>query len=662
MLGVAQPSDNGLVQRMRAAALDATMQVEAGETIGVRPPPSAATGEGDKSRAGKSGADNAEKTASADDTGHHSLPRISLGAIGSQAAPSAGSAASPDLRVLRILGEGGMGRVHLATQNSLRREVAVKTLKDGANRHAHAALLSEARVTGFLAHPGIIPVHSLGLDENDKPVLVMKRIEGVPWKELLDNPQSADWAHWESRSGDRLEVHLQILMKICDALHFAHSQRIIHRDIKPENVMLGLFGEVYLVDWGLALSLENEVANELVGTPAYMAPEMATGAAVDHRTDVYLLGASLHEVLTGNYLHTGTSLHQLLAHAASSAPFAYESTVPTELAELCAQATARDPSQRPQSAEEFRLALADYLSHRSSIAVSNAALERLAAAEATRADASMGPQERAHYLGSHCAEARFGFQEALRAWSGNEAARRGLQQSFALSVEAHLLRRDPIGALAQLQSMEEPPAALREKIDLLTSELDRELKERERLQHLDRELDQTTGFAARVGAFVLITVATAGMSIGLLVTGKGETLTNADTLIIVCLMLGVAGVVLTLKRRKLFANTFNKRLVAFAMISIVGMLINRLLGYQLETPVRQVLLGDMLLVAACTAMGGFTIIGWIKWMTPVLLAGAVVMALMPTWSAPTIFSTFDCLALLVGGLAWLVQARRKSAD
>lgn len=651
MPNVAMRPDSGLEQRMHAVALDETLQVDADATIVAPAEPSATEDSRD-----------AEKTASSWSSEPSRLPRISLGAIGSERVTQVSASSPPDIRFLKILGEGGMGRVHLANQSSLRREVAVKTLKEGANRHAHDALLSEARVTGFLAHPGIIPVHSLGLDEDNNPVLVMKRIEGVPWKELIDDGNHPGWSYWDTRTGTRLEVHLQIMMKICDAIHFAHDQKIVHRDIKPENVMLGHFGEVYLVDWGLALPMEGEQSQYLVGTPAYMAPEMALGGKIDARTDVYLLGATLHEVLTGQYLHTGGTLGEILKHAVTSEPYDYGDKVPTELSALCRLATHKDSGERPASAADFRQALADYLSHRQSVEVSSAALVRLELAEATRADATLGPKERAYDLGSHCAEARFGFQEALRTWPENEAASHGLESCLELLVETHLLRRDPVGAQAQLRVMKAPSEALLKNVSDLESELANEERDRERLQNMDKELDESLGFGERFGAFALFAVSTSGIAIWLLLVGAEHTLSNRDSVVIVAGIFVVASGILIRGRRKLLANTFNRRLVAFAMTCIFGMAINRLLGWQLHVPIRQVLIGDSLLLSACAFISGYTISAWIKWMTPVLVAGAVLMAFVPSSHPPMIFSVSLVLTVAVGGLAWWLEAHRKRTE
>ena len=177
-------------------------------------------------------------------------------------------------------------------------------------------LLREAWVTGVLEHPNIVPVHDLVLDEQGMPRLVMKRIEGVEWGALI-----ADEAQVRSRFGARrpLYWHLDVLRSVCNALEYAHSRGIIHRDIKPENVMVGGFGEVYVLDWGIALALDGRYGQRLdktsdeerlAGTPRYAAPEMvlpeAGGQGV--HTDVYLLGATLFHAVVGRGPHQGDSL------------------------------------------------------------------------------------------------------------------------------------------------------------------------------------------------------------------------------------------------------------------------------------------------------------------------------------------------------------------
>jgi serine/threonine-protein kinase len=204
-----------------------------------------------------------------------------------------------------LLGVGGMGEVYAGVQRSLGRSVALKFV-NGADasmeREARAGLLREARVTGRLEHPNIVTVHVLGVDEQGTPVMVMKRIEGVSWRALLRDPAHPQWRRWETLHRDALESHVSVLPSVCDALEYAHERRMIHRDIKPENVMFGPFGEVCLLDWGIALELDAPNAHpSIVGTPSFMAPEMVDDAlgTVSERTDVFLLGATLHYVLTG---------------------------------------------------------------------------------------------------------------------------------------------------------------------------------------------------------------------------------------------------------------------------------------------------------------------------------------------------------------------------
>jgi serine/threonine protein kinase len=160
-----------------------------------------------------------------------------------------------EIEILRTLGEGGMGQVFLARQHSLDRQVAVKAIKPSqVGEYAQLAMLHEARIAGALEHPNVVPIHSLSQDADGLPLLVMKRIDGTSWKDLLKNPRHP---YWLKEPQERLQQNIEILMQVCNALHFAHTKGVLHRDIKPENVMLGNFGEIYLLDWGIAVHLEN---------------------------------------------------------------------------------------------------------------------------------------------------------------------------------------------------------------------------------------------------------------------------------------------------------------------------------------------------------------------------------------------------------------------
>src|SRR5581483_11045647 len=214
------------------------------------------------------------------------------------------------------LGEGGMGEVWLLRDAVIGRDVAMKSIKSELRGDdlARARFLREARVQGQLEHPSIVPVYDLGIGPNGQPYFTMRRVRGRTLDELVRER--------------RLLLHtaLTVMSRVCLAIEFAHAHGVFHRDIKPSNLMVGDWGEVYVLDWGVAKlsskddpELESKVslvadaidattAGALVGTPGYMPPEQADGKPVDARSDVYALGATLFELLTGQPLHTGTSV------------------------------------------------------------------------------------------------------------------------------------------------------------------------------------------------------------------------------------------------------------------------------------------------------------------------------------------------------------------
>ena len=254
------------------------------------------------------------------------------------------------------LGRGGTGVVYLAQQTHPAREVAIKqSHKVSYNR---AGLIREAMITGRLEHPNIIPIHQLDISNPSGPQVVMKRINGTNlWELCTEGPFH----------GKRLKTMLGYLRQVCHALEYAHSKKVIHRDVKPENIMIGNFGEVYLLDWGIAVDRSGGVSNPKmwVGTPAYMAPEMLAGDpdTVDVRTDVYLVGATLHEILTGSPRHDALRFRDLIEQVKFSTKHRYGSRIPKELANICNRACARDPAFRYQSILELRQAIEAHLIH-----------------------------------------------------------------------------------------------------------------------------------------------------------------------------------------------------------------------------------------------------------------------------------------------------------
>jgi serine/threonine protein kinase len=198
----------------------------------------------------------------------------------------------PDLgeryEVIRRLGRGGMGVVYLALDRPLNPEVAVKVLA-GAGQDADACqrLRAEAQILSRLEHPGIVRVHDIGALADGRVFYVMTRVRG----QRLDEAVTAETS---------LAERLEILLRICDAVAFAHAQGIVHRDLKPANVMIGPFGEVLVMDWGVAKVLAAASPDRaVVGTPGFMAPEQSADAGdmVDERADVFALGAILRGLL-----------------------------------------------------------------------------------------------------------------------------------------------------------------------------------------------------------------------------------------------------------------------------------------------------------------------------------------------------------------------------
>jgi eukaryotic-like serine/threonine-protein kinase len=394
------------------------------------------------------------------------------------------------------LGEGGMGEVRLGVQKALDREVAVKVARDRASVAATLQLLREARVTGLLEHPNVVPIHVLGRDGQGRPVLVMKRIEGVAWSEAI-------FARPAQASAENLGYHLEVLGQVTRALSFAHAKGIVHLDIKPENVMIGPFGEVYLLDWGVAARLTKDAAHldvplasdidHIVGTPQYMAPEMACaeGSSLNVRTDVYLLGACLHEVLTGEPPHEGASVREVLESAFASEPVDYAEVWPSELVYICHRAMHRVSSHRYASAAEFSAALDAFREHRHSNELAVEATRRLTLLEAaigsSKPDDGLEEQRSIYDAFGAC---RFGFHQALRDDPDNKTAKRGLQRCLERMIEFELRRGAAGAAAAYLTELPRPNSKLTQRV---ASARRREQQKRAALEQLRHDADVTVG-------------------------------------------------------------------------------------------------------------------------------------------------------------------------
>ncbi|MBM3976338.1 MAG: hypothetical protein FJ299_05030 [Planctomycetes bacterium] len=290
------------------------------------------------------------------------------------------------------LARGAQGVVRRAFDKSLGRVLAMKVLHRADERAALASrgvqrFLDEAHITAGLDHPSIVPVHDLGIDRDGQPFFTMKLVRGIALSEAFERHRSGhpDWT---------LVRLAQVLLRVAEAMAFAHDHGVLHRDLKPSNVMVGDYGEVYVMDWGLArkargveaggeaagapddtaarTALGPTLQGDVVGTPYYMPPEQAEGrqAEIGAAADVYALGALLYHLLAGRAPYaepSSSSARDVLARVRAGPPapiLEFQRGVPPELEAICAKAMARAPADRYPSMRELAADLRAWLEGR----------------------------------------------------------------------------------------------------------------------------------------------------------------------------------------------------------------------------------------------------------------------------------------------------------
>jgi eukaryotic-like serine/threonine-protein kinase len=249
------------------------------------------------------------------------------------------------------LGSGGMGVVYRASDLQLGRTVAVKLLNPPAAEQVEARFLREALITARLQHPSIVPVYQGGRWPTGEPFYAMRIVGGRSFKEVVADARSLD---------ERLAL-LPHLIAVAEAIAYAHSEGVIHRDLKPDNILIGPFGETVVVDWGLAKDTRAPAADDVragtvLGTPAYMPPEQASGLPVDERADVYALGALAYFMIAGAPPYAGEDSAEIVRQVIAGPPrplSSYDRRTPEDLLAITDKAMARDHVGRYRDAGEL---------------------------------------------------------------------------------------------------------------------------------------------------------------------------------------------------------------------------------------------------------------------------------------------------------------------
>ncbi len=577
--------------------------------------------------------------------------------------------APPELALGALIGEGGMGIVRAAHQLALGREVAVKSLRPGhATPEAVRKLLHEALITGSLEHPDIIPVYALGQGEDGAPMMVMKRVEGTAWSAVLADPTHA---LTQNDPRERLVWHLEVLMRVCHAMAYAHGKGILHRDLKPENVMVGRFGEVYVLDWGIAVALHDDRSGALplardakvvAGTPSCMAPEMVEGDGerLDARSDVFLLGALLHQIVTGQSRFVGESVYEVLFAAFMCEPHAYADDVPEELAAICDRAMARNPEDRFATPTEMRLALATFLRHRTSLRLLAGARESrrefAAALQQVQVlqdldNGAMDPLEEATAaMASAFAEARLALREALRSWPQNQQAIDELQALLEPYITWQMETGDVKGATGHLAELPRPNPDLQQRLDAARARAEGRAQQ---IAKWESDFDPRIG--ARTRSFLALCLAVVWsvlpLTVAYLSKEKGMTPTHsghvATTGIFAAFMIFAA----VWARDSLFRSKLNRTVIASGMVAVIGTFISRCVAWYVGVPFVAAVAFDLVIIGVVVAMMAAN--QWRRLFVPaaVYFAGAAVATVQPSWALESV-AVANVIAMSLVAFAW----------
>ncbi|MBD3244282.1 MAG: protein kinase, partial [Chitinivibrionales bacterium] len=387
------------------------------------------------------------------------------------------------------LGKGGSARVYALRDRSLGRTVALKLLRGAAAGRpgVQRRFVHEARVTAMLEHPNIVPVYDIGLTDAKRVYFLMKKVSGTTVGDAIRAAVDGSDTPGEFAS---IDGRIHIVLKVCDALEYAHDHGYIHQDIKPDNIMLGGYGEVLVLDWGCALSMDRQdgaAERAIFGTPAYMAPEQARREGADQRSDIYCLGATLYHMLTlrhPTWSEDPDAFWEMKRSGKlSPLPAELAGALPGPLLDIVHTAMAPDPDGRYQSISQLRDALLDYVRHAESISLAQEATAGIVKASRDRDYAAF-------------AEIGATLRHALRMWPENRTARQGLVSASAAHAECALQRGD----LDLAQSL----AAPHEELGQLHERIARAQAGRRRRRQRQRVLLRTVALFGVVIAAVVV--------------------------------------------------------------------------------------------------------------------------------------------------------------
>lgn len=452
-----------------------------------------------------------------------------------------------------IIGKGGMGLVRKERQKVPNRLVAVKSLIQDTPQ-LRSSLIREADLMGRLEHPNIPPVHVV---HTDPPQVTMKLIDGVDFSVLLN--------HTPQR-GAALERALDVIIKVSYALEYAHENGIIHRDIKPENIMVGRFDNVYLMDWGISFeqAYPEKALQGLAGTPAYMAPEMLCSdpSIWGTHTDVFLMGALLHEVLTGSPRYNGSSLDEVFTQITECFPHRYSPDIPRDLAVICNRACARAISDRYESVVAFRQAIQEHIQHASALALAKAADKKRQEimSHVSSVENLLLLDSRYYTL---AAQARFGFEQALESWEECAIAEEGLKSIMSFLIRRAILVGDFSRAKQLIEELRDEE--LQQELASQCAQREEDARQKEsknqRMQSVVDNLDPTKSFGARflIQASLTLTLIVMFTLLNIVQYDFGAKTQAERKFYAILMMFSPTYLIICLKYKEIMSNAFGRQ-------------------------------------------------------------------------------------------------------